>query len=210
MPIWNKKWLFPKLEARDWDHLFPWLIFSVGANFLLWGYALSNVDHLLSPQKNFVSITEVPIPQKAAATRTSKHQSRPSTHRDDRQVVRSARQSPYIVPDITHQKAYDAYLKHWEEHILTAAQKVSLSAESVQLHGTIVVAITIAPNGHLKEISLLRGSKNKALVTAVETVIRYAAPFDPLPTFWQTNGTSLQIVRTWNFNVQNHLVAADG
>lgn len=211
MSTWTHRWLLPRLQARDWDHLFPWLIFSVGANFLLWGYALSNVDHLLNPQNNFVSITEVPIPQQSDYTRTVKRQSRPSTRRDNHQVVRNARQSSYTVSDITHQKeAYDAYLKNWEEHILATAQKVSLRSGSAQLHGTIVVAITIAPNGHLKEIALLRGSKNRALVTAVETVIRYAAPFAPLPAFWQTNGTPLQIVRTWNFNVQNHLVDAGG
>lgn len=57
--------------------------------------------------------------------------------------------------------------------------------------------------------TLLRGPKKQALVCAVETVIRYAAPFAPLPTFWQKSGRSLQIVRAWNFNVQNNLVDAD-
>ncbi len=65
--------------------------------------------------------------------------------------------------------------------------------------GKIVVAVTVAPNGHLLEIALLQGSRNVALVNAVDALIRAAAPFPALPPLWQSPPTPLRIVRTWSF-----------
>lgn len=89
---------------------------------------------------------------------------------------------------------------------MAAAQRTPLdTVQGPHLQGQIVVTVTIAPDGHLIALALLRGAQNKALVTAVETVIRHAAPFAPLPRFWQANQLPLQIARTWNFSVQDSL-----
>ncbi|MBE7564427.1 hypothetical protein H7F10_16210 [Acidithiobacillus sp. HP-6] len=73
-----------------------------------------------------MSITEVFIPQKIHHTPTLIHPSPTSTHPEKRQSLMHTQSTSYIVPDITHRKAYDAYLKNCEERILTTTQKVSV------------------------------------------------------------------------------------
>jgi outer membrane biosynthesis protein TonB len=96
--------------------------------------------------------------------------------------------------------ALNAYLKDWEGRIMALAQKhLFAGGHSVLPRGRVVVAVTIAPGGQLMQIEMRQGAKNVALVNAVDTIIREAAPFPALPAIWQSPPTPLRIVRTWSF-----------
>jgi len=188
-----------RLRPEDLDTLFPWALLSVVINVLVWLVLLGGLAGTLpvkTPVSSLVEISLTPNPLRPQITSPVV----PAPRSPDgmlpvrRESVRSTA-SP-----AARAVALNAYLKDWEGRIMALAQKHLLAAGHLVLpRGRVVVAVTIAPDGQLMQIEMRQGSKNIALVNAVDTIIREAAPFPALPAIWQSPPTPLRIVRTWSF-----------
>ncbi|MBE7567146.1 energy transducer TonB [Acidithiobacillus thiooxidans] len=188
-----------RLRASDMDQLFPWLLFSLFVNLLVWMYLLLGLAAPLAKRNPVTSLVEISLTPTFHQPRISAPID-PRVSRPQADVDAVTHKAMPAVSSAERQAAYNFYLKNWEGRIMALAQKKLFAPGHGPLpQGRVVVAVTIAPNGHLLEISMLQGSRNVALVEAVETLIRAASPFAALPALWQSPPTPLRIVRTWSF-----------
>lgn len=188
-----------RLRAQDMDQLFPWLLFSLFINILIWLYLLLGLAGPLAKKNPVNSLVEISLTPTFHRPQISAPVDPRLTH-TQAEVTAATRKVAPAVSSAERQAAYNIYLKNWEGRIMALAQKKLFAAGHGPLpQGRVVVAVTIAPDGHLLEIAMLQGARNLALVDAVETLIRAAAPFPPLPALWQSPPTPLRIVRTWSF-----------
>ena len=188
-----------RLRPEDLDTLFPWVLLSVAINMLVWLLLLGGLEGL-PPQKTPVSsLVEISLMPSLLHPRMTSPAS-PAPRRPDGDLPVSRERAPATVPAAARTIALNAYLKDWEGRIMALAQKnLFAGGHPVLPRGRVVVAVTIAPGGQLMQIEMWQGAKNVALVSAVDTIIREAAPFPALPAIWQSPPTPLRIVRTWSF-----------
>lgn len=188
-----------RLRTQDLDQLFPWVLFSLFANLIIWIFLLFGLAGQL-PQKNPVnSLVEISLTPRFRPPHVTPP-SLPALPSPDGLVPTHPQRVSAPVATADRQAAFNAYLKSWESRIMDLAQKKLFGNRHGPLpKGRIVVAVTIAPSGQLMAINLVQGSGNIVLAAAVETIIREATPFPPLPAQWQSPPTPLRIVRTWSF-----------
>ncbi|MCL4525875.1 MAG: TonB family protein [Gammaproteobacteria bacterium] len=188
-----------RLRAEDLDTLYPWALLSVAINVLVWLLLLGGLEGSL-PQKTPVSsLVEISLMPNLLHPRIASPAG-PAPRRPDGDLPVSRERAPATVSSAARAVALNAYLKDWEGRIMALAEKHLLGGNHTAVpQGRVVVAVTIAPDGRLLAIEMQRGSRNAALVHAVDTIIRQAAPFPPLPAIWQSPPTPLRIVRTWSF-----------
>ena len=188
-----------RLRPEDLDTLFPWAMLSVVINVLVWLLLLSGLEGS-PPQKTPVSsLVEISLAPNLLHPRITPPAG-PAPRRPDGDLPVSRERAPATVSSAARAVALNAYLKDWEGRIMALAQKRLLGGNHTAVpQGRVVVAVTIAPDGRLLAIEMQQGLRNAALVHAVDTIIRQAAPFPPLPAIWQSPPTPLRIVRTWSF-----------
>ncbi|WP_414040446.1 energy transducer TonB [Acidithiobacillus sp. M4-SHS-6] len=188
-----------RIRARDLDQLFPWLVFSLFINVLIWLCLLLGLAGPLAQKNPVNSLVEISLTPAFHRPRITAPVD-PQLPHPQAEVTAVTHEAAPAVSSAERQATYDVYLKNWEGRIMALAQEKLFAAGHGPLpQGRVVVAVTIAPDGQLVEIAMLQGARNLALVDAVETLIRAAAPFPPLPPWWQSPPTSLRIVRTWSF-----------
>lgn len=188
-----------RLRPEDLDTLFPWVLLSVVINVLVWLVLLGGLAGTLpvkTPVSSLVEISLTPNPLRPQMTSPAV----PAPRRPDGILPVRRESMPSTASPAARAVALNAYLKDWEGRIMALAQKQLFAGGHLVLpQGSVVVAVTIAPDGQLMQIEMRQGSKNIALVNAVDTIIREAAPFPALPAIWQSPPTPLRIVRTWSF-----------
>ncbi len=188
-----------RLRPEDLDTLFPWVLFSMVINVLVWLVLLGGLAGTLPekpPVSSLVEISLTPNPLRPQITSPAV----PAPRSPDGILPVRRESAPATASPAARAVALNAYLKDWEGRIMALAQKhLFAGGHPVLPRGRVVVAVTIAPDGQLMQIEMRQGSKNVALVSAVDTIIREAAPFPALPAIWQSPPTSLRIVRTWSF-----------
>ncbi len=188
-----------RLRPEDLDTLFPWVLLSMVINVLVWLALLGGLAGTLPEKTPVSSLVEVSLtPNLLRPQITSPAVPAP---RSPDGILPVRRESvPSTASPAARAVALTAYLKDWEGRIMALARKhLFAGGHPVLPQGRVVVAVTIAPDGQLMEIEMRQGSKNVALVNAVDTIIREAAPFPALPAIWQYPPTPLRIVRTWSF-----------
>ena len=188
-----------RLRPEDLDTLFPWVLLSVVINVLVWLVLLGGLAGTLpvkTPVSSLVEISLTPNPLRPQITSPAV----PASRSPDGILPVRRESVPSTASPAARAVALNAYLKDWEGRIMALAQKhLFAGGHPVLPQGRVVVAVTIAPDGQLMQIEMRQGSKNVALVNAVDTIIREAAPFPALPAIWQSPPTPLRIVRTWSF-----------
>ncbi|MCK9188001.1 TonB C-terminal domain-containing protein [Acidithiobacillus sp.] len=188
-----------RLRPEDLDTLFPWVLLSMVVNVLVWLALLVGLAGTLpkkTPVSSLVEISLTPNPLRPQMTSPAV----PTLRRPDGMLPVRRESVPSTASPAARAVALNAYLKDWESRIMAQAQKrLFAGGHPVLPQGRVVVAVTIAPDGQLMQIEMRQGSKNIALVNAVDTIIREAAPFPALPAIWQSPPTPLRIVRTWGF-----------
>ncbi len=188
-----------RLRPEDLDTLFPWALLSVVINVLVWLLLLGGLVGFLPQKAPVSSLVEISLMPNLLHPRIT-FPAGPAPRRPDGDLPVSRERAPATVSSVARAVALNAYLKDWEGRIMALAEKRLLGGNHTAVpQGRVVVAVTIAPDGRLLAIEMQQGSRNAALVHAVDTIIRQAAPFPPLPAIWQSPPTPLRIVRTWSF-----------
>ena len=188
-----------RLRTEDLDTLFPWALLSVVINMLVWLLLLGGLVGFLPQKAPVSSLVEISLMPNLLHPRIT-FPAGPAPRRPDGDLPVSRERAPATVSSVARAVALNAYLKDWEGRIMALAEKRLLGGKHTTVpQGRVVVAVTIAPDGRLLAIEMQQGSRNAALVHAVDTIIRQAAPFPPLPAIWQSPPTPLRIVRTWSF-----------
>jgi len=188
-----------RLRTEDLDTLFPWALLSVVINVLVWLLLLGGLVGFLPQKAPVSSLVEISLMPNLLHPRFTSPAG-PAPRRPDGDLPVSRERAPATVSSVARAVALNAYLKDWEGRIMALAEKRLLGGKHTAVpQGRVVVAVTIAPDGRLLAIEMQQGSRNAALVHAVDTIIRQAAPFPPLPAIWQSPPTPLRIVRTWSF-----------
>jgi protein TonB len=82
------------------------------------------------------------------------------------------------------------------------------AARRRHLHGDVVLSVTIAADGQVRDVSINTSSGSRVLDDAAARIVHLAAPFPPIPREKDAQGhriTELVITRTWQFLPGNRL-----
>lgn len=99
----------------------------------------------------------------------------------------------------TKEYAYASYLAGWAARIERIGNlNYPDEARRQQLHGDVLLTVTLNKDGTVKRMDVIQGSGHKLLDDAVQRIVQLSAPFPPIP---KTNEDidELYITRTWQF-----------
>jgi periplasmic protein TonB len=75
------------------------------------------------------------------------------------------------------------------------------------LFGSLILEVTLRPDGHVESIEVRRSSGHKVLDDAARRIVEFSAPFAPFPPEMRKETDLLVITRTWQFLPSNRLFA---
>lgn len=108
---------------------------------------------------------------------------------------------------VSAKSAVDArYLDDWRRRIERIGN-IHYPSEAKQRHlyGQLRLAVSVLPNGYVKDIEVLQSSGFRILDDAAMRIVRLAEPFDAFPTELKSEVDQLEIIRTWQFVPGNQL-----
>lgn len=99
----------------------------------------------------------------------------------------------------TKEYAYAAYLAGWAARIERIGNlNYPDEARRQQLHGDVLLTVTLNKDGTVKRMDVIQGSGHKVLDDAVQRIVQLAAPFPRIPATAE-DIDELYITRTWQF-----------
>lgn len=120
----------------------------------------------------------------------------------------SKRPDPKYLYANTRKHTDAAYLTAWSQKVERIGNlNYPDEARRNKLSGSLIMEVSIQPDGTLMGIKLLRSSGHKILDDAAVRIVRLAAPFAKVPEDVLGKRNELRIVRAWLFTVQNRLVS---
>lgn len=110
------------------------------------------------------------------------------------------------VSSVSALKTADAYyVKQWIKKIHRIGRlNYPEEARRKNIYGDLRVTVALLPNGHIKDIRVLRSSGHKILDDAAIRIVRLAEPFAPFPDELKREYDELEITRTWLFSKDGH------
>jgi protein TonB len=103
----------------------------------------------------------------------------------------------------TRESALAAYLNDWRRRVeRIGTQNFPSEARSRGFSNNPTLEVTIDPEGRLAAIVVRRSSGNEALDQAALTILRSAAPFEPLPAAIRAEYDVLRFAYEWDFGDQ--------
>ncbi len=69
-----------------------------------------------------------------------------------------------------------------------------------RIYGSLRLMVSLLPDGHVKDISVLESSGHRVLDDAAIRIVRLAQPFAPFPKDMREEADILEIIRTWKFS----------
>jgi len=110
------------------------------------------------------------------------------------------------VSSVSSLKTADAYyVKQWIKKIHRVGRlNYPEEARRRNIYGDLRVSVALLPNGHIKDIRVLRSSGHKVLDDAAIRIVRLAEPFAPFPDELKREYDELEITRTWLFSKDGH------
>lgn len=108
---------------------------------------------------------------------------------------------------VSAKSAIDArYLDDWRRRIERIGN-IHYPSEAKQRHlyGQLRLAVSVLPNGYVKNIEVLHSSGFRVLDDAAMRIVRLAEPFDAFPAELKSEVDQLEIIRTWQFVPGNQL-----
>lgn len=99
-----------------------------------------------------------------------------------------------------------AYLDSWRAKIERIGNiNYPEAARRRNLSGSLILDVSLRPDGTVREITVRRSSGHKILDDAAISIVRLASPFSPFSEEMQKDTDVLHITRTWQFLSENRL-----
>jgi protein TonB len=147
-------------------------------------------------------VSSLPVPQRMEMARLAQEV------RDEQEAYARRPRRKYISAN-TRSVAYAAYQVAWVHRIERIGNLNYPDAARLRhLHGDLILTVVLAPDGHVREVTVNHGSGHRVLDDAAVRIVHLAAPFPPIPVEKDAAGhrvTELVITRTWQFLPGNHL-----
>jgi protein TonB len=105
--------------------------------------------------------------------------------------------------------SHAAYMRAWVDKVERIGNlNYPDEARRRRLAGQLVLAVSLRPDGSVKDIDLLRSSGQQALDDAALRIVRLSAPFSAFPPEMRREGVDiLRITRTWEFQSSARLTS---
>jgi protein TonB len=105
--------------------------------------------------------------------------------------------------------SHAAYMRAWVDKVERIGNlNYPDEARRRRLAGQLVLAVSLRPDGSVKDIDLLRSSGQQALDDAAQRIVRLSAPFSAFPEEMRREGVDiLRITRTWEFQSSARLTS---
>ncbi|TBR40191.1 MULTISPECIES: energy transducer TonB [Dyella] len=105
-----------------------------------------------------------------------------------------------FISSSTREYAYAAYMRGWVDRIERIGNlNYPDAARRQQLHGDVLLTVTIDRTGKVMGIEVINSSGHELLDKAAQRIVRLSAPFPPLPADGNERVDELHITRTWQF-----------
>lgn len=104
---------------------------------------------------------------------------------------------------VSTKESYDArYLHDWSTKVEQVGnQNYPQEALNRRITGSLRLSVVLNPDGTIYEIEILQSSRQRLLDDAALQIVRLAAPFAAFPPEIRQHADRLNIIRTWNFEI---------
>jgi protein TonB len=100
------------------------------------------------------------------------------------------------------------YLNLWQEKIeLIGNAHYPAEARQKKMYGELRVLVSLLPDGRVEHVEILQSSGYPILDEAVNSIVKFAAPFPPFPPELRKTVDQLEIIRTWKFERGDKLIS---
>lgn len=216
--------LFRNLRQQG-DRLFPWLVFSALLHLmLLLGVGFrphpspeqlpaQPIEVELSPtagqdqanedadEKSTASSPKIPLPLNAADSEHREARNRTETlpRNTDMALDLPSGQERFLTAD-SRSTIHQQYIEIWRRKVERVGNlNYPPEARDQHLNGSLVLDVSLRPDGSLADIAVLQSSGIPLLDAAARRFVEMAAPFAPFPPELKGNAKVLHIIRTLNF-----------
>lgn len=104
---------------------------------------------------------------------------------------------------VSTQESYDAkYLHDWSTKVEQVGNRnYPQEALNRRITGSLRMSVVLNPDGTIYEIEILQSSSHRILDDAALQIVRLASPFTAFPPEIRQHSDRLNIIRTWNFEI---------
>ncbi len=119
---------------------------------------------------------------------------------DMESVLKGLKPRELLISANTRESRIASYLDGWKRRVERVGT-INFPFELLDRPGTMnpVLAVSIAANGELEEVVVLRSSNNADLDRAAVNILTLASPFDPFPEFLRSDYDALKFSYEWQF-----------
>jgi protein TonB len=90
-------------------------------------------------------------------------------------------------------------MDRWRQKVEAVGNQYAQQQDLTHLYGEVLLAVSVATNGHVHSVKVLNSSGKASLDEAAQQIARLAGPFEPLPMAIREEVDVLHITRTWRF-----------
>lgn len=120
--------------------------------------------------------------------------------KDEQQKLQSRSRTGRVTSISTLAKADALYLERWRQKIETIGNlNYPTEARNKGIEGSLQMLVTLAADGSVKQLEVLKSSGYSILDDAAIRTVRTASPFEPFPNEMRQRLDRLEIIRTWKF-----------
>jgi len=164
------------------------------------------------PQEKQTAQSETPKPTALSAAailaQTSAEIDRLSAELDRKGETYAKRPKKTFIQASTQEYKYATYMAAWKKKVEQIGNlNYPEKAREQGLFGSLILEVTLRPDGHVESIEILRSSGHKVLDDAARRIVEFSAPFAPFPPNIRKDTDLLVITRTWQFQPSNRLFA---
>lgn len=184
------------------DRLFPWLLLSALLHLMLLlgvGFRPHPAPKQLPPQPIEVELSPAPVQGQLKEFSEPGGKMDAAPEGTELALDLPSGQERFLTAD-TRNSIHQQYLEVWRQQVERVGNlNYPSEARDRHLHGSLVLDVSLRPDGSLAGIAILRSSGIPLLDAAARRFVEMAAPFDPFPPELKGDTAVLHIIRTLNF-----------
>jgi protein TonB len=123
---------------------------------------------------------------------------------DSETVMKGAQPRQLLISANTRESRIAAYLDGWKRRVERVGT-INFPRSALAIPGTSnpVLEVSIAANGDLTEVIILKGSGSRELDMAAVDILRMASPFDRFPEYLRNDYDELKFSYEWQFTANS-------